>query len=341
MSKKKKKKQEKTDVEKLQREYEQLKPVAERFSVEMVRQVETLLQSHGITLGFPIQTRVKAWESLEGKFRRLNRCFKNILEVQDIVGMRIILLFRRDAEKISKLLSDNFKLIREYDTSEKLNEDQFGYSSVHLIVEMPDEWLKVPTFAGMGGLKAEIQVRSLPQHIWAETSQALQYKQQESVPQDIRRSIYRLSALLETVDLEMERVLTERESYRANIDPTGAEGRLNVDVIEKTLDELLPPANKIKDEKYSELLEELQQFGVNTQEELRELIKTHMDAALEEDSNLVMMQLRMLHEEGLRGDQLPERAGRGVFLTHVGLVEEILRMVYDKEHQSEPVKIDI
>lgn len=60
----------------------------------------------------------------------------------------------------------------------------------------------------MSGLKAEVQVRTVTQHVWAAASHVLQYKQEASVPLPVRRSIYRVSALLETVDLEFERVLS-------------------------------------------------------------------------------------------------------------------------------------
>jgi ppGpp synthetase/RelA/SpoT-type nucleotidyltranferase len=59
----------------------------------------------------------------------------------------------------------------------------------------------------------ELQLRTLAQHIWAVASHKLQYKREASVPVPIRRSINRVSALLEMVDLEFDRVLLEREQY--------------------------------------------------------------------------------------------------------------------------------
>ena len=91
--------------------------------------------------------------------------------------------------------------------------DARRYQSLHYIIRIPKHWLKVSTFADLGELKAEIQLRTLAQHIWAATSHKLQYKHEDSVPPPIRRSIYRVSALLETVDLEFERVLAERGTY--------------------------------------------------------------------------------------------------------------------------------
>ena len=54
--------------------------------------------------------------------------------------------------------------MKQYDTSERLKDDQFGYSSIHIVAALPSEWLKVPTMSGLEDLKAEIQVRTLAQH---------------------------------------------------------------------------------------------------------------------------------------------------------------------------------
>ena len=81
---------------------------------------------------------------------------------------------------------------------------------------MPDDWLNVPTFREFKGLRAELQIRTLAQQLWAAASHKLQYKRESSVPYPIRRSIHRVAALLETVDLELERVLSERDPHLSN-----------------------------------------------------------------------------------------------------------------------------
>jgi hypothetical protein len=78
---------------------------------------------------------------------------------------------------------------------------------VHFVVEFPEPWFVVPTIGPMRGLRAEIQVRTHAQHIWADASHILQYKKESSVAPKTRRDIHRIAALLETVDLEFEKVL--------------------------------------------------------------------------------------------------------------------------------------
>lgn len=100
--------------------------------------------------------------------------------------------------------------------------------------------LSVPSLNTLGGLAAEIQVRTMAQHIWAASSHVLQHKNESNVPLPVSRSIHRVSALLETVDFELERVLIDRERYSAEIN-LSSEEPLNVDSLRKLLDSLLPP----------------------------------------------------------------------------------------------------
>src|SRR5437867_10781858 len=149
----------------------------------------------------------------------------------------------------------------------------------------------------MRGLRAELQVRTVAQHIWAEASQALQYKQKEGVPIGVTRAIHRVSALLETVDLEFERVLDQRHTYRTKIDLSGTDDPLNVDLLEKTLDDLLPRQNKSGDEDYADLLEDLYHFQVITQKDLRNLIAKHLDSILKSDAALVATHLQTIRSK--------------------------------------------
>jgi putative GTP pyrophosphokinase len=144
-------KQDSINVTNLEREYRTLLTIAINLSSELVNQLNRLLDVEGIALGFPIQHRVKSWESLTEKFDRLSLRVESMKDVQDLVGLRLILLYRRDVEKVCQLISKNFKVVRQYDTRERLKEDQFGYSSIHFVVELPQEWLAVPTLAPLAG----------------------------------------------------------------------------------------------------------------------------------------------------------------------------------------------
>jgi putative GTP pyrophosphokinase len=309
----------------LEAEYRALAPTLPLFCEELERQLSRLIREGDITLGFPLQHRVKSWDSIAEKLTRARLPITQLGELQDLVGFRIILLFRRDVDKVCDLISSCLTVVRRYDTAERLSDDQFGYSSVHFAIRLPESWLALPTLSSYRDLTAEVQVRTVAQHIWAEVSHRLQYKREANVPAALKRSIYRASALLETVDLEFERLLSDRTVYRDELPLQQAEKRLNVDLLERVLDSALPAENKKPgDEDYAEAVEDLMRFGVETRDSLTELIETQLEAALAEDRRIV---------DGLRTDQkdikrryIPEaeRLARGVFYTHVGLIREML-----------------
>jgi len=309
------------DLQAFELEYKSVLSSAERFGEELLHQIERLLEEQGIALGFPIQRRVKAWSSLSEKLERIGFQVTSVTDFQDLIGLRLIFLFKRDIARVCDLISQNFNVIKQYDTQERMKDDRFGYSSVHFVVELRHDWLAIPTFSKMAGSKAEIQIRTLAQHTWAEASHNLQYKRKESVPVEISRAINRVSALLETVDLEFERVLDQRDAYREEVDISGTTDLLNVDIIEKTLDDLLPAANK-GDEEYANLLDDLVEVGINTQQQLRDIIEKHLAQVLEFDQGAAWS-----YQKHHRINKVPfnERLERGVFFNHAGLVRFALR----------------
>lgn len=135
--------------------------------------------------------------------------------------------------------------------------DAFGYQSVHLILRHSQP---LPLLAGEDAprcLRAEVQIRTLAQHIWAAASHDLQYKKERAVPKPLRRTIQRVSALLETIDLELERVLEEREDYVADIETDVDQLILDIDILRKILCDRLPAAHRDPDERYAKILEAL------------------------------------------------------------------------------------
>mgnify|MGYP000135579683 CR=1 FL=1 len=228
------------------------------------------------------------------------------------------------------LVKDNLKVIESEDVAERLEADQFGYQSTHYTVKLPDEWLALPTLSDLAHLSAEIQIRTLSQHIWAVASHKLQYKQENNVPIPLRRSINRVSALLETVDLEFERVLAERESYKLDdLQKVDDDSGFNVDILENILDKSLPPENKHDNhENYSEIFEQLVRNGINSVSKLEEVIESQIGELLEED--------KVRTRDIINGDfdeaEEVERAQRGVFFTHVGLIRGCLRAYVGDEN---------
>lgn len=294
---------------------------ADRFRLAILHEIESLLSD--VTLGVPIESRVKTWDSIEERLTRKPLELKNITDLDDLVGLRIILLFRRDLNTVLAKLRSTFDVVSSEDKASTLANEQFGYQSHHYVVRIPREWAKIPSLVGLDEFKAELQVRTLAQHIWAAASHKLQYKQQESVPPPLMRSIYRVSALHEIVDFEFERVLEGRQAYTAEISNISTAELLNVDLLASILAEFFPSANQFGDkEDYSGLLTDLLHFEVRKDSDLRSLLQNNAKPALKEEADQVKLFSKNEHSNN---EILRQRVESGVYFSHSGLGRTALR----------------
>lgn len=327
-------------IQKLTDEYNSLNDVIVRFSIELKNQITTMIESSGIHLAFPVLYRVKTLESALEKIERLDFSKKTLTHFQDLVGLRVVVLFSRDIDVISRLISEKFVVVRQYNTMDRLKEDQFGYLSTHIIIKIPATWSQIPTFSGMSDLQAEIQVRTLAQHTWSEASRVFQYKSIEAVPSSILRSIYRLSALLETVDFELERILAQKGEYKGEISNEPSE-KLNVDILENVLDLILPANNKIEDEGYADLLLQLLSFGIDSKNEIGDLVKKHLGSVLDDEKRALKIYSKKIEAGEKVTGISKERVKKKVYYTHAGLIRSMLRKEfgenYTKPHRLQSI----
>lgn len=317
------------DIDQLKRQHQDFAGRAERLREAISAQLLALLSENSITLGVPIESRFKTWTSLAEKLDRKQISLKSIIDLQDLVGVRIILLFSSDIKKVIQLIENSFEIISREDTSNRLGDSEFGYQSQHYIIRLPKNWLSVPTLSGLGDFTVELQLRTLAQHIWAAASHKLQYKQESGVPRPLRRTINRVSALLEIVDLEFERVLEERKAYLED-EPNREQQNepLNVDSVAMILGEVYPSINKKQDEPYADLLLDFSRLGVKTPEQLRTIITKHLKESLAADKARAKQEI-LNPTAILVLDN--ERLAKGVFFAHVGLARDALEREFGEE----------
>lgn len=313
-------------IDSLRNDYDRIRPAAERFLSFMQEQLHALIRDSDLILGMPIEARVKDWASIAAKVKRHSLNLPQIERLTDLVGLRLIFLFNRDVETVCGLIETAFRVVSAEDVSKRLAEAKFGYQSRHLGVKVHTSWQTMPALRGIGELQAEVQVRTVAQHIWAAASHKLQYKREASVPLPVRRAIHRVAALLEVVDLEFERVLQDRQSYSAEASHESTGGPLNVDNLSAILTAVLPAQNKDDNgEDYDELLVDLRHFKVTTVGGLRELLTRHKEAMAGAEAS----QLRLGQTIGTT----PERAKQGVFFTHVGLARQALHSEFGEDFE--------
>ena len=314
------------DLNALFADYGSMAPKYKSLCDGIAAQLSALLDQANLSLAMPIATRVKEWDSLVDKCDRKGLLPKTVEEIEDISGIRVVFLFMRDEEIGRGLIEENLEILSREDTVERLSSDQFGYGSIHYQVRPKPEWLAVPTMAELGGLQAEIQVRTVSQHIWAEVSHALQYKREAQVPDPIKRSLYRVSALLDLVDLEFERFLGDRDEYEESLKTGTLEAQLNPDIVRRIVADNLPIENASDEENYGELLDDLTTAGVTRVEELVAMIEANRDQVNALEAADLEAARTAVREGKEVGDQEKDRLDRGVYNSRVGLVKLALRL---------------
>lgn len=156
-----------------------------------------------------IRMRVKSAESLKRKLEAKPK-YRTLDEITDVVGVRVITYYLDDAERAAKLMRANGQMFvidwaNSENKSERLRTEQFGYRSDHYVLGFGPGYTQIPTYKEFTGLKAEVQVRSILQHAWAEIEHDdLGYHNRNAVPSEIRRGLARVAALLEVADREFQ-----------------------------------------------------------------------------------------------------------------------------------------
>lgn len=117
--------------------------------------------------------------------------------------------------------------------AEHLDVDQFGYTSVHMVVCISKDRSRLSEWQAFKDLKAEIQLRTFLQHAWSNISHHFDYKLQEDIPKELRRKLFRLAALVELADEELDNIVNDishlTNQYRVALDKGDAALEINVD----------------------------------------------------------------------------------------------------------------
>ncbi|WP_425077877.1 GTP pyrophosphokinase [Psychroserpens sp. S379A] len=199
-------------------EYNKCKTSYNRLGKNIVEALNTFLTDNGIGY-LDIYHRVKKFDSFYEKIDR--KGYKNPFEdIEDICGIRVICFYASDVEKINTIISKEFKILEQENKSELLGLKEFAYRSQHFIIQINEEWNAAPNYRGLEKLKAEIQVRTILMHAWAEIEHKLNYKSDAQVPDKFQRKLFRLSAKFEEADEQFDELRNGIDGYRIELQKT-------------------------------------------------------------------------------------------------------------------------
>ncbi|MFV8269507.1 hypothetical protein ACNQGP_06145 [Flavobacterium sp. GT2N3] len=126
--------------------------------------------------------------------------------LNDKLGIRIICKFQEEMEIIDKFIKENFIVVNTEYKHEQLDFNKLDYISNHYDSKINCLNEEFKSHTDFEHLIFEIQVRTLNQHAWSNTSHSLSYKQEANMPLNLKRKVYRLLSLYELADDEFSSV---------------------------------------------------------------------------------------------------------------------------------------
>jgi putative GTP pyrophosphokinase len=149
------------------------------------------------------------------------------ITIPDEIGIRIICPFLGDIETAETIVAENFSIVEIEKKGEGYSFKEFGYESLHILVEIPPaigEKYKKTAGGSFTGEIAEIQIRTILQEAWAEVEHEFVYKA-EFTPfgAPMRRKLAAINASLSLADT----IFQEFRAHQRQLDEQLTQRRVN------------------------------------------------------------------------------------------------------------------
>ncbi|MFE5171700.1 GTP pyrophosphokinase family protein [Streptomyces sp. NPDC056634] len=269
--------------------YEQVYSLYDEFSSVIESIISTCLANSEISI-HSITSRPKSIDGFQRKAGKASsenpnspRYGKPLQEITDLAGVRVITYFLSVVQDVEAVIQEQFEVLERIDKSEAFEKDRrLGYQSLHFLVRLKSNRCALPEYARFSGLSAEIQVRTILQHTWAEIEHDIQYKAVYALPSQIRRRFMALAGVLEIADREFQAIAKQDRRLReaalksvADDQLTGVE--ITPDALKAYLDKEFGPDGRMSDYSYSWTVGLLKDLGFIDLDELDEFLSEYND----------------------------------------------------------------
>lgn len=143
---------------------------------------KALLFAQSLPLPQSIQCRAKGIESLRHRLAETGKLDSQTLELdrRDLAGARLVFFTNNDVDRFlgSQLIRENFVIDEDSTRIHHPTPENEGerYRAVHYTVRLREDRIRLPEYARFAGLRCEIQVQTILNHAWSETSHDILYK---------------------------------------------------------------------------------------------------------------------------------------------------------------------
>ena len=208
-------------------QYRSLLPVYKKMAEVIPEKLKEFIAEAGIIVA-AVEQRVKTEESLAGKLKLKGSKYRDISDITDLVGLRVITFYIDDVDKVASIVERLFEIDwkNSIDKRKIHDIDSFGYLSLHYICRIPESSYSDPEYPQLNQIRFEVQMRTILQHAWSNMNHDTGYKSGVEIPAIYMRNMSRLAGMLELIDDEFSRIRRELTDYRRNVQNLVASGNL-------------------------------------------------------------------------------------------------------------------
>jgi len=184
-------------------------PQLEKLEEQVSDMLQKALCEQNIQLN-TFERRVKSEKSLTGKLEKKGYKYKNIYDITDLVGVRVVTYYTDDVDKVAAITKQIFDIDWKNSVDKRKHQlDSFGYLSLHYICYLKEGPLRNIPF--------EVQMRTALQHVWSAIEHDIGYKGTVKLPPEFVRQFSRLAGMLEMADDEFSRLRIAMVEYRRQV----------------------------------------------------------------------------------------------------------------------------
>lgn len=268
-------------------EYAAQQPAIEEAGRQAIALVTAILDEAGINY-LSVTGRTKGVTSFAEKAARTvdgRPLYPDPLhEITDQIGVRVITYVLGDVAAVAGLLHDQVVVRDDRDMGEETaSEGRFGYASRHLLIGLDPARESVPAYDELRGRVAQVQIRTVLQHAWAEFEHDIRYK--GTIPdehvRDFDRRFTLAAGLLELADREFSTIRDRlRPSPTGRAEPQDDDPRIDPRELAAFLAGQYADAGWSRTEHYAWISGLLLELGITSLDELGDVLRPLDDLEL-------------------------------------------------------------
>lgn len=272
-----------------------LRPVLEKMRQVAAEAIKKEIDDNNVYVT-AIESRVKSLDSLAGKLEIKGGKYNSILELTDLLGLRVVTFYTDDVEKVSAMADKLFDIDwqNSVDKRKMHDLDSFGYNSLHFICRIPETLYHDPECPEINSIRFELQMRTALQHVWATIYHDTGYKSGVEVPAEYLRNLNRIAGMLELADEQFAVIRTSINDYRRQVQSLVSTGKfeevpLDVESFRSylkldpfgRLNKKIAAINQAEIHNTSQMayLDTLRHLGMQTLGDVRQFIRNNFDDA--------------------------------------------------------------